>query len=112
MPHFKLMAVPDRQAGKCMPMPWPALARTMAALLWAALLLGPQPAPAQTSTIVLRDGHGVAWSDSIPSRWFDERGTATLDEVLRNPQRFTPADTGQIQPLAPGKALWLRLRLQ
>jgi diguanylate cyclase (GGDEF)-like protein len=83
----------------------------MAALLWAAVLLGMPQAHAQ-APVLLRDGGEVALTDHMPSRWFDERGTATLEEVLRNPQRFLPADTGQIQPLAPGKALWLRLRLQ
>ncbi|MBK0391726.1 sensor domain-containing diguanylate cyclase [Ramlibacter algicola] len=81
----------------------------MALLLWAALLLAP---PAAAQPVTLRDGDEVLLVDGVATRWLDERGTATLDDVLRTPHRFGHGDAGQIAPLAPGNALWLRLRLQ
>ena len=86
-----------------------AFAWRVAVLLWAALLLA-QPAAAQPVT--LHDGDGTMLVDGLAARWLDERGTASLDEMLHNPQRFARAAPGQIHPLAPGNALWLRLRLQ
>jgi diguanylate cyclase (GGDEF)-like protein len=95
-------------------MPWApacqALALAAALLLLAGAALA-QALPQRPGALVLADGPGSLPAESLAQVWFDERGTATLDEVLQNGAAFAPAAPGIVHPLEPGTALWLRFRL-
>jgi diguanylate cyclase (GGDEF)-like protein len=93
--------------------------------LWAAGLLGlawalwlaavpahAQPAPAATrGAVTLSDGSPSFAADPLAQGWLDDAGTATLEDVLQSPARFSPVAADVVHRLRPGAALWLRLKL-
>jgi diguanylate cyclase (GGDEF)-like protein len=102
-------------------MPWAPRPRTWdpAAWRWLALALAfwlqaGAPVQAQETRagpVVLSDGGGTLRAEALAQVWLDERGAAGLDQVLQAGARFVPGQADAVHPLAPGTALWLRLRL-
>lgn len=99
-------------------MPTPRV-RRRTALSWfagglaaLALLAGLQTAPAQAAPLALADGQAPIRAEGLARVWLDTRATATIDEVVRSPERLQLAAPDTIHPLRQGRALWMRLSLQ
>jgi len=140
MPHFKLMTVPEKQAGKCMrclaARLWTGLrAAVLAAVMGLAALMGtaspalaqPPGAPTTSSapatapgplhgapaTLLLGNVQDTVAAESAGRFWLDPAGTATLDQVLKlAPGRFEPMRESLIYSMGERGALWLHFRVE
>jgi GGDEF domain-containing protein len=119
IPHFKLMAIPEIQAGKCMRWPsvkvWPGRLGMVAHLL-ASLLLGlaamAHAGPPALSPLLLEDTTAAIDAQNLGDAWVDEKGNAGLEQVLQaEPALFQPPPPDVIYTLGEEGALWLRFRL-
>src|SRR3954468_2748337 len=110
MPHFKLMAVPDRQAPQCIPSPRTApVVRAFLALVAACLCTVAAGAPpARNGTVALSDGGGMLQAEALALAWVDPTGLAMVEDVVQAPDRLRPATAETVYPLGPGSALWMR----
>lgn len=85
------------------------LTRALAALV---LLAGWQARGAHAAPVLLADGQSPIRAERLARSWLDTRGTATIDEVVRSPERLQLAAPNTIHALQQDRALWLRLDLQ
>jgi diguanylate cyclase (GGDEF)-like protein len=108
IPHFKLMAAFQRQAGKCMP--------TLAGVLlaWLALACSAWAAAPVQRVFTLADQPPQVEGHDIGTMWFDPSGNATLEQILQGAAgaAFTPSDADRIHSLGERGHLWLHWRLQ
>jgi two-component system, sensor histidine kinase LadS len=111
IPHFKLMAIPQKQAGKCMR----CLLRAAAA--WLALLLGSAlqgafAAAPEPPVVTLGATQTQLQANELGTAWLDERGTATFEQVLqRDRAGFMPGQRDRIWSLGERGHLWIHWRL-
>ena len=85
------------------------LARALAALV---LLAAWQVQLAHAAPLALADGQAPMRVEGVARVWLDTRGTATLDEVVRNPERLQLASPNAVHAMRRGRALWMRLTLK
>jgi two-component system, sensor histidine kinase LadS len=110
IPHFKLMTVPQRPAGKCMRCVLRA-ALTSLALLLCALPAAAAPATASRA-VAITDMQAQVDAHELGTVWMDARGTATLEQVLQGAgTAFQPGRADQIHSLGEQGQLWMRWRL-
>src|SRR5213595_2758109 len=76
IPHFKLMAASQRQAGKCMRSPWCIVAAWLALACSAAV-----PGPRQA--VVLNEQQMQLDAQEFGTAWLDPRGTATIEQIVQ-----------------------------
>src|SRR3954453_21372482 len=86
IPHFKLMAVPQNQARKCMPCArgaWALLRAAVAGLLMCGSLAATAAPPADSpAVIMLGDQQSPLNAQRLGSAWVDTTGHASLEQVL------------------------------
>ncbi|TFZ03642.1 sensor domain-containing diguanylate cyclase [Ramlibacter humi] len=93
-------------------MRWPLAVRAAAWLLGLLFAFAAAAAsPSRPAPVVLADGAPTIAADPLALGWLDESGTATLDDVIRSPDKLAPVQADVVHRLKPGNALWLRLRL-
>jgi GGDEF domain-containing protein len=116
IPHFKLMAVPEIQAGKCMR--WlackaqAALRRSIGALLAGILLGVAAVAQASPLPLLLGDATSAIDAQNLGDAWVDVHGNAGVEQVLQaGPALFQPPPPDVIYTLGEEGALWLHFRM-
>lgn len=95
-------------------MPWALAVRGLALAAALFLLAGAalaQGLPQRHGTVLLGDGAGSHPTEALAQVWFDERGTATLEQVQQPGVAFAPGAPDVVHELRPGTAVWLRFRL-
>jgi diguanylate cyclase (GGDEF)-like protein len=63
-------------------------------------------------TVALPDAHDAIEATGLARVWLDERGTATLEELVGSPERFQRTQADTVFQLSQGRALWMRLTLE
>ena len=109
IPHFKLMTDPLRETFEFMRCALRGAAAALLALAWLAPAWA--AAPSARPAFVLAESMAQLNAVEIATEWFDPRGTATLDQVMRGTGAFVPADAERIWSLGEDGQLWLRWKL-
>src|SRR3569623_1959172 len=94
IPHFKLMTDPLRETFEFMRCALRGAAAALLALAWLAPAWA--AAPSARPAFVLAESMAQLNAVEIATEWFDPRGTATLDQVMRGTGAFVPADAERI----------------
>lgn len=110
IPHFKLMTAFQKEARKCMPSAWRAVAAGFAFAL--ACCAGAAGAPARPA-VTLDDQQPQLDAHDIGTVWLDPRGTATIEQIVQGAAgaAFQPGSAGRIRSLGERGHLWMHLRL-
>src|SRR3954468_6925672 len=115
IPHFKLMAVPQNQARKCMPCARGAWALLRAAvtglLICGGLAATAAHADDAQGALLLGDKRPALNAQRLGGAWVDATGGTSFEQVLAGAARFQPPSPDMVYTLGAQGALWLHYRL-